>query len=213
MSKVNVRRGRRMPSSTGESSTGEKPTLEVLEREVTLLVRGALRGLWDEGFGPAPGVDRHSYPMLVLLAEEGPMRVGEVARWFRLDKSTVSRHLARLATAELIEPVDERAGVRSPLRVSAAGRARLAEISRARQEWMGEAVDGWSPDDMAALADLMSRLNEDLRAVREKRRGGGSEGPIGDPIEGQSDSSREAVRLAVARVKHEPPRATEDTIR
>jgi DNA-binding MarR family transcriptional regulator len=139
-------------------------------------VRCALRGLWDEGFGPAPVVDRYTYPMLVLLAEEGPMRVGEVARWFRLDKSTVSRHLGRLATAELIEPVDDRAGVRSPLRVSRAGRARLAEISRARQEWMGTAVGGWSQDDMGVLADLLSRLNDGLRAVREERRSGPGEG-------------------------------------
>jgi DNA-binding IclR family transcriptional regulator len=95
-------------------------------------------------------------------------------------------------SAELIEPVEDRAGVRSPLRVSAAGRARLAEISRARQEWMGEAVDGWSPDDMAALAELMSRLNENLRAVREERRSGRGE----DSIEEEADSSVEAVPAA-----------------
>src|SRR5262245_54522676 len=136
--------------SGGLRLPGRQDTLEVLEREVTILVRRALRGLWDHGYGPNRVVDRHTYPLLVLLAEEGPLRVGEVARWFRLDKSTVSRHLGRLTAAQLVEAVADPSDARSaPLRVTDAGTALLAEIRRARQERIRAAVADWSEDDVA----------------------------------------------------------------
>lgn len=156
--------------SGGPRLPDRRDTLEILEREITVLVRRALRGLWDHGYGPSRVVDRHTYPLLVLLAEEGPLRVGEVARWFRLDKSTVSRHLGRLAAAQLIEPVTNPTDARSaPLRVTDAGTAQLAEIRRARHERMRAAVAEWPEDDIAGLARLLARLNGDLRALRREQ--------------------------------------------
>ncbi|HZC26636.1 MAG TPA: MarR family winged helix-turn-helix transcriptional regulator [Actinopolymorphaceae bacterium] len=154
----------------GPQLPDRRDTLEVLEREVTVLVRRALRGLWDHGYGPNRVVDRHTYPLLVLLAEEGPLRVGEVARWFRLDKSTVSRHLARLAAAHLIESVADPSDARSALlRVTDAGTAQLADIRRARRERMRAAVADWPEDDIEGLARLLARLNGDLRALRREQ--------------------------------------------
>jgi MarR family len=68
--------------------------MTALERELTLLVRRVLRGLWTADHGP--DIDHTVFPLLVALRDEGPMRTGELARHFHLDKSTVSRHIARL---------------------------------------------------------------------------------------------------------------------
>ena len=75
-------------------------TMTALERELTLMVRRVLRGLWTADHGP--DIDHTVFPLLVALRDEGPMRTGELARYFRLDKSTVSRHIARLEAAGLV---------------------------------------------------------------------------------------------------------------
>lgn len=132
--------------------------MTALERELTLLVRRVLRGLWTADHGP--DIDHTVFPLLVALRDEGPMRTGELARYFRLDKSTVSRHIARLEAAGLVEtrpdPTDRRC---AQLHTTAFGSRRVDEIRAGRRAPLRQVLDGWSDAERDQLADLLHRLN------------------------------------------------------
>ncbi|MFC7331086.1 MarR family winged helix-turn-helix transcriptional regulator [Marinactinospora rubrisoli] len=154
-----------VPPASGPEDQG---LMDALERETTLLVRRALGGLWLLDRDVDPAVDRHTYPLLAVLTEDRPMRVGEVARRFHLDKSTASRHLRRLTEAGLVESVpDPRDRRSSLLTASPAGRARIATIRHGRAARLREALAAWPDSDRRDLVRLLGRLNSDLdRTVR-----------------------------------------------
>jgi DNA-binding MarR family transcriptional regulator len=133
-------------------------TMTALERELTLMVRRVLRGLWTADHGP--DIDHTVFPLLVALRDEGPMRTGELARYFHLDKSTVSRHIARLEAAGLVEtrpdPNDRRC---AQLHTTPLGVTRVDEIRAARRAPLRQVLDGWSEADRDQLAQLLRRLN------------------------------------------------------
>ncbi|TMC99904.1 MAG: MarR family transcriptional regulator [Chloroflexi bacterium] len=112
-------------------------TMTALERELTLMVRRVLRGLWTADHGP--DID---------------------ARYFRLDKSTVSRHIARLEAAGLVEtrpdPNDRRC---AQLHTTPLGDRRVDEIRAARRAPLRQVLDGWTEGDRDQLAKLLRRLN------------------------------------------------------
>ncbi|RCV51820.1 MarR family winged helix-turn-helix transcriptional regulator [Marinitenerispora sediminis] len=170
-----------MADPAAPSASGPDPgaLMDELERETTLLVRRAMRGLWLVERGADPAVDRHTYPLLAALAEDRPMRVGEVARRFHLNKSTASRHLRRLTDAGLVEaapdPLDRRSSL---LTASPAGRDRIATIRRARADRLREALAAWPESDRRDLARLLGRLNADLDHTA----------PPGPPAEGRAPS-------------------------
>jgi DNA-binding MarR family transcriptional regulator len=132
--------------------------MTALERELTLLVRRVLRGLWTADHGP--DIDHTVFPLLVALRDEGPMRTGELARYFRLDKSTVSRHIARLEAAGLVEtrpdPNDRRC---AQLHTTPHGRRRVDEIRAARRAPLRQVLEGWTEADRDRLAEMLRRLN------------------------------------------------------
>jgi DNA-binding MarR family transcriptional regulator len=134
-----------------------------LERELTLLIRRALRRVWLESYGPEGDLDHATFPLLLVLSEEGPMRVSEMARTFRLDKSTVSRHLSRLESAGLVEtrpdPTDRRCTL---LHVTRRGGARVRRIRTARKAPLRRVLAGWRPEERAGLASMLERLNRDI---------------------------------------------------
>jgi len=133
-------------------------TMTALERELTLMVRRVLRGLWTADHGP--DIDHTVFPLLVALRDEGPMRTGELARYFRLDKSTVSRHIARLEASGLVEtrpdPNDRRC---AQLHTTPLGDRRVDEIRAARRAPLRQVLDGWTEGDRDQLAKLLRRLN------------------------------------------------------
>jgi DNA-binding MarR family transcriptional regulator len=132
--------------------------MTALERELTLLVRRVLRGLWTADHGP--DIDHTVFPLMMALRDEGPMRTGELARYFRLDKSTVSRHIARLEAAGLVEtrpdPNDRRC---AQLHTTPLGTRRIDEIRAARRAPLRQVLDGWSEAERDQLAALLRRLN------------------------------------------------------
>ena len=132
--------------------------MTALERELTLVVRRVLRGLWTADHGA--DIDHTVLPLLIALRDEGPMRTGELARYFHLDKSTVSRHIARLEAAGLVEtrpdPHDRRC---AQLHVTDHGAARVDEIRAARRAPLRQVLAGWSDADRDELTKLLRRLN------------------------------------------------------
>jgi DNA-binding MarR family transcriptional regulator len=138
-----------------------------LEREIGLLLRRSRAISARLAAELHPDLDGAAYGLLALLQDTGPLRASDLVTRLGLDKSTVSRHVARLADLGLVErapdPDDGRAQVLSP---SAEGSARLARIREARRSrWEADLAD-WPAADVAALGALLGRLNR-LGEARE----------------------------------------------
>jgi DNA-binding MarR family transcriptional regulator len=145
-----------------------------LEREIALLLRRS-RAISTRLAGQLhPDLDGAAYGLLALLEDAGPLRASDLVLRLGLAKSTVSRQIGTLVELGLVDraadPADGRAQVLTP---SAEGSARLAEIRNVRRARWEADLSGWPDEDVAALAELLSRLNR-LGEAREAevRRGG-----------------------------------------
>lgn len=109
------------------------------------------------------GVEATTFPLLVALAESGPMRSNALAGAVLSDPSTVSRQVAALVVAGYVgrhaDPDDRRA---SSLVLTDAGHAALATHRRRRDEHLARVLAHWSVGDRATLAVLVDRLATDL---------------------------------------------------
>ncbi|GID90783.1 MarR family winged helix-turn-helix transcriptional regulator [Amorphoplanes digitatis] len=107
-----------------------------------------------------PALTLVDFSMLDLLDERDGCRAVDLAAYFQLDKSTVSRQVAGLSQAGLIH-VAPGAGGRGQLwRLTKAGREALAGARRRRLEAMSARFAGWSDRDVARFADYIRRYNE-----------------------------------------------------
>jgi DNA-binding MarR family transcriptional regulator len=118
--------------------------------------------------GQGETLDTGSFWLLKALAASGPLRVTDLAAWACLDASTVSRHVAQLHTAGLIErtpdPVDGRA---QRVKLSDAGAARLDAALRARRALIERGLESWDTDDLAELDRLLTRFAADVEALTQ----------------------------------------------
>ncbi|MDF2978667.1 MAG: hypothetical protein K0S40_3395 [Actinomycetospora sp.] len=109
------------------------------------------------------GVERAAYILLARLVLEGPRRSNALAESVHSDPSTVSRQVAGLVRAGLVErtpdPEDGRATLLAPtpegLRVFQANRDR-------RNREISTMTDHWDEADRVRLAELLERLAGDL---------------------------------------------------
>jgi len=108
-------------------------------------------------------LDTGSFWMLKTIAANGSMRVTDLATCVNLDASTVSRHVAQLHNAGLIErasdPVDRRA---QRVQLSDAGEKQLNATVRARLNLLERSLEGWAPDDLEQLDRLLGRFIGDV---------------------------------------------------
>jgi DNA-binding MarR family transcriptional regulator len=147
------------------------PAIEKIERELALLGRRAerFRMLSEDGTGTV--LDRSAYRLLGHLHDSGPVRLTALGAVFALDLSTVSRQVAALDTARLVErtmdPTDRRAVL---IRLTAHGRERYERAQASRVNDIAELTAAWSPEDRERLGSLLARFNAAI-AERERRRG------------------------------------------
>ena len=127
-----------------------------VQRELTVFAR-RVRGLPQRLHQELPFV---AYSMLSTIAEGDDLRAVDLAAWYRLDKSTVSRQVGDLERRGLVERAAGPAGGRGQLlRVTAAGRRLLADAAATRHAELARRVAGWSDDELAAFASALQRYN------------------------------------------------------
>jgi DNA-binding MarR family transcriptional regulator len=115
--------------------------------------------------GGSNGSDEVEWSAQVLLrrlARRGPMRASELAGWLRADPSTVSRQVAALVKAGLLErradPEDGRASI---LALTPKADGLVAAHEQRRAEHFAALLSGWSRDDLTRFADLLARFTAD----------------------------------------------------
>jgi DNA-binding MarR family transcriptional regulator len=117
--------------------------------ELTLFARRA-RGLSQPG-----GLSLVAYTLLTHVLANPEVRPVDLAGFYRLDKSTVSRQLADLERLGLLE----RGAHGQPLRVTAAGRAQVRAATTAQRSALEARLQDWDDADVAGFADYLRRFN------------------------------------------------------
>ncbi len=140
--------------------TADEPALERLEREFSLLLRRARANSGEVSRSVHPDLDGSAYALLAAIVREDGLRAQDVAALFGVDKGAISRQVSRLERLGLVtrspDPDDRRALL---LVATPEGRTRLTAAVEARRARFRRRLEGWSPDDVATLAELLGRLN------------------------------------------------------
>jgi DNA-binding MarR family transcriptional regulator len=109
------------------------------------------------------GVDFSAFPTLARVASWGPLRTSELAERMGLDVSTVSRRIADLEQAGLVDrapdPDDRRAHL---LQITGAGTRLVERMRQVRSGLLEEALGGWSTEQIQELADVLGRFTSAL---------------------------------------------------
>lgn len=110
-------------------------------------------------------------PVLVRLGTWGPAGVVELAGELGRDHSSMSRQLARLEAAGLVERTRSQADARvRTARVTPRGAQAVAAISDARRRVLDMVFEGWSPRDREALGVLLGRFTAALMSMADRAR-------------------------------------------
>jgi DNA-binding MarR family transcriptional regulator len=118
--------------------------------------------------GQGETLDTGSFWLLKTLSASGPLRVTDLAVCANLDASTVSRHVAQLHNAGLIErtpdPIDGRA---QRVKLSTAGADRMEAALRARRILLEKSLESWDPRDLDQLDRLLTRFAADVEGLTQ----------------------------------------------
>ncbi|MBB2936458.1 DNA-binding MarR family transcriptional regulator [Amycolatopsis bartoniae] len=112
------------------------------------------------------GTSLHPAAVTVLseLGRHGECRPSDLAKRKMVDVSVISRQIAQLAAAGLVErrpaPEDGRASL---VRISAAGRAQLERWRDQYLEYVGRALGDWTEDELESLTTRLTLMNQGLR--------------------------------------------------
>lgn len=147
---------------SGEQSD-RKDAAQAVERELSVLFGRARSVSLQLAAEVHPGLDAASYALLLHLFDTGPVRAAEIVERTGLDKSTVSRQIARLEELALLErAVDLADGRARIVQLTATGHDRLEAVRQDRRRMLREKFSSWSTEDMETFSSLLGRLNEVL---------------------------------------------------
>ncbi|MFD9004957.1 MarR family winged helix-turn-helix transcriptional regulator [Streptomyces sp. NPDC059582] len=130
--------------------------VESIHREMTVFARRARASAGRIH----PELSLVSYTLLGHLEERDGCRATDLAAHYALDKSTVSRQVAALERAGLIErrvdPQDHRVQV---LHLTDAGRGILLQVTQSRRAAFRERLAQWPEQDLERFAGYLERYN------------------------------------------------------
>ncbi|PNG21479.1 MarR family transcriptional regulator [Streptomyces cahuitamycinicus] len=130
--------------------------VESIQREMTVFARRARASAGRLH----PELSLVSYTLLGHVEESGGCRATDLAAHYALDKSTVSRQVAGLERAGLIErrpdPKDQRVQV---LHLTRSGRHILDRVTQSRRAAFRERLTGWPAEDLRRFAEYLVRYN------------------------------------------------------
>ncbi|NKY44143.1 MarR family transcriptional regulator [Nocardia cerradoensis] len=130
--------------------------IQTVQRELTAFARRA-RGRAAELHPELPLV---AYSILDLVIARDGCLAAELAEYFVLDKSTMSRQVAALEKqGYLVKEVDPANRRNHVLRATPEGRRVAADSERARSAAVNERFRDWDDRDVAQLAAYLERYN------------------------------------------------------
>ncbi|MEE4545289.1 MarR family winged helix-turn-helix transcriptional regulator [Streptomyces sp. V4-01] len=146
------------PEAPTSATSARQATLESIQRELTAFARRARA----TAARMHPELSLVSYTILSHLEEQQGCRATDLAAYYLLDKSTVSRQVAALDKLGFIErrtdPSDQRVQV---LHLAPRGIDVLAAAQVSRRAAFDERLAAWGPADLERFAEYLKRYNED----------------------------------------------------
>ncbi|ASO17965.1 DNA-binding MarR family transcriptional regulator [Actinoalloteichus hoggarensis] len=149
--------------AAAQAGTAGIDEVEIVGQAIARVVRMSNCALAQTGrLGAPPGWEKATYLVLFHL-EKGPRRSGAVAEALLLDPSTISRQVATLVKAGLVErSADPEDGRASLLVITERGRSVLALHRAARRDLLDHVIADWPSGDRHELARLLARLADSL---------------------------------------------------
>lgn len=145
------------------SEDQQRPDAEAVVDQIVRFFRLMKRASARFASQQRDGIELAAYHLLAVLATEGPQRTTALAEAVHSDTSTVSRQVGALVRHGLVErqadPADGRACL---LAATPTGRSCFEQQRKARSEQMAEVLRHWSSEDLATVAALLNRLNNDF---------------------------------------------------
>lgn len=144
------------------------PAIALIEESVVSIVREATLPRVQERLVAQSEValERAAYGVLRKVADEGSLRLTELANLLGLDLSTVSRHVKGLESSGLLvrteDPADRRAAC---VTLSDQGAEVVERVRDARHRFFSELLADWPSRDRNRLAPLLERLALELRTL------------------------------------------------
>lgn len=136
-----------------------------LESELRVLIRRAQAKGTVFAHLVHPELDASAFPLMAHIFEYPGTRGSDLAAHFGVGRATVSRQLSRLEElgliARVVDPDDTRGQLIS---LTPEGERRFLEGRAARVHALDEALSGWDPKDVQALADLLHRYSKSFSA-------------------------------------------------
>lgn len=150
-----------MREGTPLEEPGTDEAVERIEAQLIVLARAMEATHRRRGYP----LERAPYLMLRRLVER-PMSIGDLARELALEHSTVTRQIESMRKKGLVDrrsdPRDGRIVVIQP---TEEGTRLCASMKETRRERVAALLNAWTDTDRDALADLLTRLNEDLARI------------------------------------------------
>lgn len=132
-----------------------------LQAAITRLLRWASRPAVAEELAgaAAAGLSPTDLWLLDGVVRHGPVRMGDLATWQGVDKSTMTTQLRRLVDKGLVarepSPADRRVAL---VRATEEGRRMQSSVARTGAGVLADLVADWPPADRQALATLFARF-------------------------------------------------------
>jgi DNA-binding MarR family transcriptional regulator len=132
---------------------------DVIEQQLTRVMRRSNAIHVSTASGEV-ALERSSYGILCLLADEGPQRLGSIASAFHLDPSTVTRQAQTVVklglAAKKTDPGDRRATL---LSLSEFGERAIKEARDFRRRALDLLLASWSEEEVAQFGSLLGKFN------------------------------------------------------
>ncbi|ONI72931.1 MarR family transcriptional regulator [Actinosynnema sp. ALI-1.44] len=151
-------------NSTSTHPTGDRESAtHALERELSVLFGRARSVSLSLAARVHPELDAACYALLLHLGDVGPVRAADVVERTGLDKSTISRQIARLEELDLVERVaDPHDGRARLVQLTDVGAQRLETVRTDRRARLHAILDSWPTDEITTFSTLLGKLNRDL---------------------------------------------------
>lgn len=155
-----IHRKEQQDETLGNHLPATCPAVEALEYELAFLVRRLEAARRRFNFG----LERAHYLLLILLERKDRQSVGALAEQVNLDASTVTRQVAAMKQAGLVDklgnPDDRRGGF---VAITDEGRDAAARVRDRRLERVATGFHDWSEKERQEFARLTARFNDSLR--------------------------------------------------
>jgi DNA-binding MarR family transcriptional regulator len=106
--------------------------------------------------------------VIICISERGIARIGEIADDLGLERSTISRHVAKLVDRGLVQRVDPGDDRRSaPVQLTRAGKQTRSKLAVAWAQVVSDAVASWPGSDVDAFSAMIRTFAEGLEGLAD----------------------------------------------